>query len=82
VTFKLFATLQDYLPATARSANALQLELDEGTTVQQVIERFNLPQQHCKLVLLDGLYIPPAERAGAVLRNGATLGIWPPIAGG
>ena len=82
VTFKLFATLQDYLPAGARSSNAMQFELDEGTTVQEVIERFRLPQQSCKLVLVDGCYIAPAERANCVLSDGTTLSIWPPIAGG
>ena len=82
VTFKLFATLQDYLPAEAHSTNALQIELPEGTTVQQLIERFGLPQQSCKLVLVDGVYIPPAERADRVLRDSATVAIWPPIAGG
>jgi molybdopterin converting factor small subunit len=82
VTFKLFATLQDYLPEAARRTNALQLEIDEGATVQQVIERFSLPQEFCKLVLVDGCYIAPAERAACVLRDGATLAIWPPIAGG
>jgi sulfur carrier protein ThiS len=82
IIFKLFATLQDYLPVEARSTSALALDLDEGTTVQQVIERFGLPQESCKLVLVDGIYLPPAERANCVLRDGVTLGVWPPIAGG
>jgi sulfur carrier protein ThiS len=59
-----------------------QLDLAEGTTIQAVIERFSLPQEFCKLVLVDGRYIPPAERANRVLRDGETLSIWPPIAGG
>ncbi len=82
VTFKLFATLLDYLPAEARSTNALHVDVAEGTTVQQMIDRFALPQKSCKLVLVDGIYIPPAERADFVLRDGATVAIWPPIAGG
>ncbi len=43
VTFKLFASLQDYLPAEAKQKNALELEVPEGTTIAQVIERFGLP---------------------------------------
>jgi sulfur carrier protein ThiS len=82
VTFKLFATLQDYLPADARSTNTLQLEIAEGTSVQELIERFGLPRQSCKLVLVDGIYVPHAERANSVLRDGAAVAIWPPIAGG
>lgn len=82
ITFKLFASLQDYLPFEARKDNALALELEAGTTVQQVIERFALPQASCKLVLIDGAYVAPAERAQRALREGETLAIWPPIAGG
>ncbi|MDO8959265.1 MAG: MoaD/ThiS family protein [Rhodocyclaceae bacterium] len=81
-TFKLFATLQDYLPAEAKKTNALALDLDEGTTVQQVVERFGLPQQSCHLVLIDGIFVPPAARASRALKEGETLAIWPPIAGG
>jgi sulfur carrier protein ThiS len=82
LTFKLFALLQDYLPAEARQTNALRLDLDEGSTVQQVIERFGLPQKMCHLVLVDGSFVPPAERATRMLKDGETLAIWPPIAGG
>lgn len=82
ITFKLFATLQDYLPLEARKNNALALELEPGTTVQQVIERFGLPQKICHLVLIDGVFVVPAERSTRVLQDGETLAIWPPIAGG
>ena len=82
ITFKLFATLQDYLPAEAKKTNALVLDLDEGTTVAQVVERFALPLKLAHLVLIDGNFVPPAERIGRVLMDGETLAIWPPVAGG
>ena len=82
VTFKLFATLQDYLPSEAKKTNALTLELAEETTVAQIIERFSLPQKLVHLVLIDGTFVPPAERAGRTMRDGETLAIWPPVAGG
>jgi sulfur carrier protein ThiS len=82
ITFKLFASLQDYLPAAARKTNDLAVELAEGTTVQQVIERFGLPQQSCHLVLIDGHFVPASARNNCILKNGNTLAIWPPIAGG
>ncbi len=82
ITFKLFAMLQDYLPPAAKQANALVLELDEGASIQQVIERFGLPQKMCHLVLVDGSFVAPAERGTRVLKEGETLAIWPPIAGG
>ncbi len=82
ITFKLFATLQDYLPESAKKTNALTLDLDEGTTVAQVVERFALPLKLVHLVLIDGNFVPLAERAGRVLKEGETLAIWPPVAGG
>jgi sulfur carrier protein ThiS len=82
VTFKLFASLQDYLPVEAKAKNALALDLPDGTTVKQVIERFGLPQKSCHLVLIDGHFVPPTERASRSLKDGETLAIWPPIAGG
>ena len=82
ITFKLFATLQDYLPVEAKKTNALTMEVDDSTSVAQLIERFNLPQKLVHLVLIDGTYVPPAERAGRLLRDGETLAIWPPVAGG
>jgi sulfur carrier protein ThiS len=82
VTFKLFATLQDYLPHEARKTNALSLEITETSTVAGIIEDFNLPENLVKLVLLDGAFVPPADRAGRILHDGETLAIWPPVAGG
>jgi sulfur carrier protein ThiS len=79
---KLFAMLQDYLPVEAKQDNALALDLTEGTTILQVIERFGLPLKSCHLVLVDGNFVPPAERGTRALNEGETLSIWPPIAGG
>jgi sulfur carrier protein ThiS len=62
VTFKLFATLQDYLPAEGKKTNALTLDLEEGTTVDQIIKRFSLPERLVHLVLIDGSFVPPGAR--------------------
>lgn len=86
VTFKLFAMLSDHLPqqldGRSRNGNALELDLPEGTTVQGVIDRFNLPPKLVHLVLVDGHFVPKEQRASRVLAEGDTLAIWPPIAGG
>ena len=82
ITFKLFATLQDYLPPEAKRTNALALDLAEGTTVDAIIERFALPRKLVHLVLIDGHFVPPSARAERVLKDGETLAIWPPVAGG
>jgi sulfur-carrier protein len=81
IQFKLFATLSDYLPQPTQN-NSVVLEVAPETTVQRLIEQYNLPPQLCHLVLVNGFYISPAERASTVLKDGDALAIWPPIAGG
>lgn len=82
ITFKLFATLQDYLPPEARKTNSLSLDIAETRTVAQIIDSFNLPEKLVHLVLIDGRFVPPGERASRLLHDGETLAVWPPVAGG
>ncbi len=82
ITFKLYAMLADHLPDGARKTNSLPLDIPSDRTVGQVIEEFNLPPRLVHLVLVNGNFIPPAERAGRTLAEGDVLAIWPPIAGG
>ena len=82
ITFKLFATLTDYLPADARRSNVLALDVAEGATIAQIIEPFGMPEKLVHLVLVNGTYVPPEERASKVLNDGDVLAVWPPVAGG
>lgn len=82
VALKLYASLADHLPPDARRSNRLELELPEATTIAAVIERQALPERSCHLVLVNGVFVPPGERATRALRQDDELAIWPPIAGG
>jgi len=86
ITFKQFAMLSDHLPqqveGRTRQGNTIALDLPEGTTVQQVIDRFNLPPKLVHLVLVNGAFVAPEARADHPLTEGDVLAIWPPIAGG
>lgn len=82
ITFKLYASLGEYLPTQGRQGNQVALEVADGATILQVIEPFQLPMQLVHLVLVNGHYIPPDARANHGLQAGDTLAIWPPIAGG
>ena len=86
ITYKLFAMLADYLPrehqGQKRDGNELSIDVPEGTTLSELIARFPLPEKLVHLVLVDGKYVEPGDRAGRVLRDGEVVAIWPPIAGG
>ena len=83
VTFKLFASLTDYLPPQReRGSNFVDIEVPEGASIVEAVAPFQLPQKMVHLVLVNGIYVPPAERSTRRLSEGDVLAIWPPIAGG
>ena len=82
ITFKLFATLTDYLPQQARHSNVIELDVAPDASISQIIEPFALPAKLVHLVLVNGVYVEPAQRLSRTLKEGDTLAIWPPIAGG
>ena len=81
ITFKLFATLSDYLPARALG-NEIEIDVPEKSTPNDVIDRFNVPQEMVHLVLLNGVYLSAEERKQSVMHTGDALAVWPPVAGG
>jgi molybdopterin synthase sulfur carrier subunit len=82
ITFKLFASLTDYLPPEARYTNIVQLDVAPESSISQIIEPFGLPPKMVHLVLINGKYIEPEKRLTQTLTEGDVLAIWPPIAGG
>ncbi len=82
ITFKLFATLTDYLPVQSRYSNVVELDVEPQATISQIIEPFGMPPNLVHLVLVNGKYIAPVLRPSQTLMEGDVLAIWPPIAGG
>lgn len=82
ITFKLYASLTEYLPTEQRRHNAVVLQVADGACVADVIAPFKLPMALVHLVLVNGHFVPPDERASRRLAEGDVLAIWPPIAGG
>ena len=81
ITLKLFATLSDLLPP-GTNANAAQVEVPDGSTPNQIIDQFRVPRKLAHLVLQNGLFLPPEDRDQVRIKDGDTLAVWPPIAGG
>lgn len=81
ITLKLYATLTPHLPAGARR-NVATLEVADGASVAGVIDDLHLPPALVHLVLVNGSFVDPEDRAARVLRAGDALAVWPPVAGG
>ena len=82
ITLKLFASLAVHLPAEARSSHTVDLDVDPGTTVLDVIRRQGVPEALCAIVLIDGVWVARPDRATRAMSEGQALAVWPPIAGG
>lgn len=81
VTVKLFASLGKYLPSGAAN-NEAAVEATEDSTVAGLLASLGVPEEHCHLVLVNGHYVEPSERANRGLQDGDSLAVWPPVAGG
>lgn len=82
IALKLFASLAAHLPPDARSRHQIDLAVPEGTTVLDIVRREGIPEALCAIVLIDGEWVAPRDRATRRLREGEVLAIWPPVAGG
>ncbi|KAA3634130.1 MAG: MoaD/ThiS family protein [Proteobacteria bacterium] len=81
IKFKLYASLGDYLPASARE-NAVEIEVDNELSLNALLDRHGVPREMAHLVLVNGVYQGAGERDRPLLRNGDTVAVWPPVAGG
>lgn len=80
LTFKLYASLMQYLPAQA-DQHIIKIEVVDDVTPLQVLEQFSVPSSEVHLVLVNGVFIPPSQR-NEPLYEGDVLAVWPAVAGG
>ena len=77
VHVKLIATYQKLLPP-GTTGNVVPLEVPDGTTVEQVMTRFEVPLDDTSVILLNGLTVP----LDTPLSEGDTATAFSAIAGG
>ncbi len=81
ITFKLFASLTRYLPPAA-VRNIVQIEIAATASVYDVLDSYHVPRESAHLVLINGVYILPEDRARPIFAEGDAFAVWPPVAGG
>lgn len=77
ITAKLHGTLRKYLP-TGSQGNAMVVEVPDGASVAEVVERLNIPRDHARMFVSGDEHLD----ASSVLHDGQELNIFPPLAGG
>ncbi len=81
ITLKCFASLAPFLPAHAK-ANVARVEINKDMSVHQVIDFFKIDRKEAYLVILNGIFIFPADRDSTILVENDILALWPKVAGG
>lgn len=81
ITLKLYASLGSFLPPGA-DGNVALIDVPDGISVLDLLDRYKVPREHCHLVLVNGVFQPPASRAQSRLTAGDHVAAWPPVAGG
>lgn len=81
IVLKLFASLGPYLPVGSK-ANMTEVDVEEGSTPEDVLSQFDVPAEKVHLVMVNGVYVYPSERNSLALTSGDALAVWPPVAGG
>ena len=77
INLALFAYLAENQPDGAGGRHARPFELDDGTSIADVIARLGLPDEP-RIVFVNGRHAPEEH----ALREGDRLAIFPPVAGG
>jgi sulfur-carrier protein len=76
VEVRLFGHLRDYLPAPGDPG--AMVEVPDGCTFQELLDRLKIPPADPKILLLNGVHV---DRQ-AILGEGDRVSVFPPIAGG
>ena len=77
VTVKLFATLVRFKDGS-RAGRPFEMELPEGSMVQDLINLLNIPVEETHVVFINNII----EERGSKLKDGDVVGMFPPVGGG
>ena len=81
ITVKFYSTLGDFLPDGAKN-NVGEMEIADNASAQDVVNRLGIAMKMVHLTLVNGVYVAPGNLAAQPLKEGDTLAMWPPLAGG
>ena len=77
VELRLYASLQKFLPGDSVD-NPRLVEMEEGTTVRNLLEKFQIPFEAPKIIFLNGIH----ARGDEVLKDGDRVDVYEMLGGG
>ncbi len=77
IEIALYASLTQYLPAGAENRKAV-ITARDGATAREVMSQLSIPHDHPNILLVNGKQANP----DTVLKDGESLAVFPPLAGG
>ncbi len=77
IEIALYATLSKYLPPGTDQRKAT-IAARDGATAREVMLQLGIPQEYPNIILVNGKQANPET----VLKDGETLAVFPPLAGG
>lgn len=77
VEVRVFCGLEKCIPG-ARFGQPLQVEIPEGTTGHELLEKLNIPRESAFSLLVNGVH----HNFNAALAEGDRVSIFPPVGGG
>ena len=78
IEVRVFAHFVDYLPPADRKEKASRIKIRTGSRIIDVIEQLGIPRGEVSLVMRNDEQSSVEQK----LKDGDTVGIFPPIAGG
>jgi molybdopterin synthase sulfur carrier subunit len=78
IQLNLFASLTRFLPDPESASFSNLLEIEEGTTIETLLDHLKIPREQPKIIFLNGIH----AEGSTVLKEGDRLGVFPPLAGG
>jgi molybdopterin converting factor small subunit len=78
IEVRLFAQLRKYLPHGS-SQGSTRIEMPDGATIADALAELGVPNSAAHITLVNGSYEANVRQR---LKDGCTLSVFPPMAGG
>lgn len=78
IEVRLFAQLRKYLPRGSSQGSA-RIDMPDGATIADALAELGIPASAANMTLVDGSHEANVRQR---LKDGCTLSVFPPMAGG